>query len=78
MSTITTFATLDSRKRLNLAALATRESYRVTREDNGRIILDPAVILSEDELAALSDPVTIAAIAASDTDPGHRPRIPLN
>lgn len=61
MST-TTYMTLDSRKRINLATIATRDSYAVTVEKNGRIILDPAVVMTEDELLALSGPKTRIAI----------------
>lgn len=69
-----TYMTLDSRKRLNLATIATRNSYRVTREDSGRIILDPAIVLTEDELAALNDPETRAAAAAAATSTERRER----
>ncbi|MBP2422202.1 hypothetical protein [Microbacterium imperiale] len=69
-----TYMTLDSRKRMNLASIATRDSYKVTRESNGRIILDPAVVLTEDELAVLNDPATHAAVEASAARGGSRPR----
>ena len=62
---MSTFQTLDSRKRINLATIATRESYRVTREVSGRIILDPAVVLTEDELAVLNDETTRKAVATA-------------
>lgn len=68
------FVTLDSRKRLNLAAIATRDSYRWTREDNGRIILEPAVVLSEDELAVLRDPDIRSAVEKARESTERRPR----
>lgn len=70
----TTYMTLDSRKRINLASIATRDSYRVTRESGGRIILDPAVVLTEDELAVLADPATRAAVEAAAQSGDRRPR----
>lgn len=36
---------LDSRKRVNLAAVAQAEFYIMTAEPSGRIILDPAVVV---------------------------------
>jgi hypothetical protein len=71
------FVTLDSRKRINLATIATRDSYKVTRESNGRIILDPAVILTEDELAVLNDPSTRAAVESAQLSTDRLPRRPL-
>lgn len=56
------FVTLDSRKRLNLASFAPRESYKITAEKSGRIVLEPAVVLTEDELAVLSDTKTLALV----------------
>ena len=69
-----TFMTLDSRKRINLASIATRTEYKVTREPNGRIILDPAVILTEDELAVLNDAGTREAVAIAQQSTERRPR----
>lgn len=77
MSTLTTYSTLDSRKRLNLASIATRDSYRVTREENGTIILEPAVVLSEDELAVLQDETLHAAVTRGRSE-GRRPLRRLN
>ena len=69
-----TFMSLDSRKRINLASIATRDAYKVTREPSGRIVLDPAVVLTEDELAVLSDPVTRAAVEDASASTERRPR----
>ena len=74
MSTLTTFTTLDSRKRLNLASIATRDSYRLTREENGRIILEPAVVLSEDELSVLQNPDLRAAVEQARSTTEWHPR----
>jgi hypothetical protein len=68
------YVTLDSRKRINLATIATRDSYKVTRESNGRIILDPAVILTEDELAVLNDPATRTAVESAQQSTERRSR----
>ncbi|OII28861.1 hypothetical protein BIV03_01000 [Curtobacterium sp. MCBA15_016] len=74
MSTLTTFTTLDSRKRINLASIATRDSYQVTREESGRIILDPAVVLTEVELAALQNTEMRDMVAKSRATGGRNPR----
>jgi len=47
------FAKLDSRKRINLATIATTDTYKVTREPSGRIILEPVVLVTEQELVSL-------------------------
>lgn len=47
-------AELDSRNRISLARVATARQYVVTVEPSGRIILDPAVVLTAAEAAALS------------------------
>ena len=69
-----TFMTLDSRKRLNLATLSPRDAYVVTREKSGRIILDPAVVLTEDELAVLNNTALLTAAAAAAESTERRPR----
>lgn len=74
MSMLSTFTTLDSRKRINLASIATRESYTVTREASGRIILDPAVVLTEVELAALQNGEVRQMVAKSRATGGRTPR----
>jgi hypothetical protein len=67
-------ATLDSRKRINLASIATRENYLVTREPSGRIILDPAVVLTESELEVLNDPEIRASMEKARKTTERRPR----
>jgi len=71
---MSTYMTLDSRKRISLATIATRDSYKVTREPSGRIILDPAVVLTEDELSVLRDPATREAVTAAAQSTERRPR----
>lgn len=72
--TTTTYMTLDSRKRINLASIATRNAYKVTSEDNGRIVLEPAVVLTEDELAVLNDPAIREAVEKASLSTERRPR----
>lgn len=72
--TTTTFMTLDSRKRINLASIATRDSYRVTSEPNGRIVLEPAVVLTEDELQVLGDATIRKAVNEASQSTERRPR----
>ncbi len=61
---MTTIAQLDSRKRLNLASLASSDIYLVTAEPSGRIILEPAAVISRLEQAAMNNPDIAAAVAA--------------
>jgi hypothetical protein len=66
MSTVTI---LDSRKRLNLAPFATSNVYLLTAEEDGRILLEPADVVSRIEKAALSNPEIVAALAEADSHP---------
>ncbi len=66
--------TLDSRKRANLASVADHDHYVMTREPSGRIVLDPAVVLTEDELTALRDSTVWKASEQSFAKGGHHPR----
>lgn len=47
--TASTYVKLDSRKRLLLGEKATSDEYLVTEGENGRIILDPAVVMTRVE-----------------------------
>jgi len=47
--TTTTFTQLDARKRVTLGSAATSTQYLMTVEDNGRIVLDPAVVMTQVE-----------------------------
>ena len=66
---MTTFAQLDSRKRLNLAPFAKSEFYLITAESNGRITLEPANVVSQIEQSAKENPEIMAALAAHDANP---------
>lgn len=66
---MSTIAHLDSRKRLNLAPFAKSDIYLVTTEPSGRITLEPAVVLSQLEQAALANPAIIEAVNAYHADP---------
>lgn len=46
----------DSRGRLALGRVADADRYLVRREPNGRIILEPAVVMTATEERLLSDP----------------------
>lgn len=72
---MTTIAQLDTRGRLSLGRMATSETYVVTVEHGGRIILDPAVVLTRAEERLLSDEGLRARVAAAMDNPSPaRPR----
>ncbi len=48
-----TLLTLDSRKRISLGPLAKHDKYLVVIEDDGTIILTPAVVMTEAEARKL-------------------------
>jgi hypothetical protein len=57
-----TIVKIDSRKRITLGAAATAENYRMTVLPNGRIILDPAVVITEVERDYLANTEARAAV----------------
>ncbi len=61
----TNFATLDSRDRLNLAGRATSKVYLIHEEANGRIILEPASVVSTLEQRARANPAIMSALVES-------------
>jgi len=67
---MSSYAELDSRKRISLAKIATSNSYIVTAEANGRIVLDPAVVMTKTEAALMGDSDLQQQVAASLADPG--------
>jgi len=74
---MSTYAELDTRRRISLAKIATSDSYLVTVEANGRILLDPAVVMTKTEVALIADGALQQQVAASLSDPGElydRPR----
>jgi hypothetical protein len=66
----TTFATLDSRKRLNLASFARSEVYILTAEPNGRIVLEPASVVSDIDRAIEASPAIMAALTRDNEGSG--------
>ena len=70
-----TLAILDGRKRVSLAAFATTDTYLITTGSHGRIILDPAVILTAEEHALWEDAGVRASVDRSRAQEGeHRTR----
>ena len=67
--TMTTIAQLDSRKRLNLAPYSPADLYIVSTEPGGRIILEPAAVISRLEQDVLSNPQIMAEVAGYHADP---------
>jgi hypothetical protein len=55
----------DSRGRIALGTLADAERYLVRREANGRIILEPAVVMTATEERLLSDSAFIARMTGA-------------
>jgi hypothetical protein len=66
----TTFATLDNRKRLNLAQFARSDVYLITTEPNGRITLEPARVISDVDQDIQSSPEILAALARDNDETG--------
>ena len=59
-----TMLELDERRRASLGKIGRKEHslYRAVTLDDGTIILSPAVVMSERELALLSNPERVASI----------------
>lgn len=69
------YAELDTRKRVSLAKIATATSYLITAEPSGRIVLEPAVVMTASEAAIIADPQIRAQYeAAIASDEPLRPR----
>lgn len=64
MTTITTIE-VDSRGRTALGKVAERGTYKATRRPDGSVLLEPARVLTEAEIAVLADPTISAAIKAA-------------
>lgn len=71
--TTTTFAQLDVRKRISLAKFSPPASYVMTVEPSGRIVLEPAVMLTEDDVAVMSDHRTVDLVTER---LGEKSRVP--
>jgi hypothetical protein len=73
--TTTTFTQLDSRKRVTLGSATTATQFIMTVEDNGRIILDPAVVMTQVERDYLENTEARAAVERALANPeAARPR----
>lgn len=55
---------VDGRGRLSLGKVAKPGTYRATSRDDGSIVLEPAVTLTQAELAVLRNPQVSADLAA--------------
>jgi hypothetical protein len=67
-----TLIQVDTRKRISLGSLAHHDQYLVTEEEDGRIILEPAVVLTVAERNFLSDPTLTAALERANANPDAR------
>ncbi len=59
----------DSRGRLALGKIADAERYLVFREANGRIVMEPAVVLTATEERLLRDPDFVERMTAAASEP---------
>ncbi|WP_454140727.1 hypothetical protein [Microbacterium lacticum] len=78
---MTTLIQVDGRKRVSLGKLAKHDQYLVTEDADGRIVLEPAVVLTVAEKNFLQDPELVAALQRSADHPERRrerPRIRRN
>jgi hypothetical protein len=66
---------VDSRGRTSLARVRTTacDRYLATEHADGTIVLTPAVVISQLELAALQDPAVMGAVTAARTGAAARP-----
>lgn len=60
---------LDGRRRLTLGKLAEHDRYLVSVLDSGRILLEPAVVMTESEFALAHDEAFWARVAESAKGP---------
>lgn len=68
----TTLIQVDSRKRVSLGKLAHHDQYIVTEENDGRLILEPAVVLTVAERNFLNDPELVEALNRVNDDSTSR------
>lgn len=61
----TTFVELDDRKRAALGRLADHQGYLVSKDKKGRILLEPASVITETERRLLEDPAFWDRVGAS-------------
>lgn len=62
---MSTLIQVDGRKRVSLGKLAQHGQYLVTEEPGGRLVLEPAVVLTVAEQNFLNDPTLVAALQAT-------------
>lgn len=79
------FVTVQDRGRVNVSRLATHEQYRVTVEEDGTMVWEPAETYTLAELQLLANPELVDSIKESLADPtrhvsreGTRERIPVD
>lgn len=72
--TTTTFTQLDARKRVTLGNAATSTQYLMTVEDSGRIVLDPAVVMTQVERDYLENTEAREAVARALSRPNETVR----
>lgn len=65
---------LDDRRRASLGRVGRHEKYLAHEEDDGTIILRPAVVMTETEAALLANPELVARIQHSLDHPETRVR----
>lgn len=63
---------VDARKRISLGSYAHHDQYIVTEEEGGRLILEPAVVLSVAERNFLADPILRNALDQVNATPDQR------
>ena len=70
-----TLVELDDRRRISLGKIGRHSRYLVHEEDDGTIILEPAVVMSETEARFMANAELVAQIAENRAHPERsRPR----
>jgi hypothetical protein len=71
-----TIIELDDRRRASLGRIGRPEHkrYLVEEQDNGTLILTPAVVLTETEYELLRNPALVASLQEAISDPSKRSR----
>lgn len=69
-----TILELDDRRRVSLGKLAEHSRYLVRKEDDGTLILEPAVVLTAFEARVLGSPEMIAKLREAQAAPRGAPR----
>lgn len=61
--------TVDERKRVTLGSLASHDQYLATTFEDGRIVFEPAVVLTASEQQVSDDPDFWGRVAAAAAEP---------